>query len=62
VISEVTLNSLVITPSLDIRSAARVIQAADIKILLVCDGQRKLLGTLTDGDLRRGMELQAAAD
>lgn len=54
-INDATLNSLVIAPSLTIRSAARVIQSADIKILLVCDGERKLLGTITDGDIRRAV-------
>ena len=54
-ISEAILNSLVIVPSLNIRSAARVIQSAEIKILLVCDGNRKLLGTVTDGDIRRAV-------
>jgi dTDP-glucose pyrophosphorylase len=55
VISESMLNSLVVQPSLDIRSAARAIQSAEIKILLVCDEERKLLGTLTDGDIRRAV-------
>jgi len=55
VISEAILNSLVVAPSLNIRSAARAIQSAEIKILLVCDGKRKLLGTVTDGDIRRAV-------
>ncbi len=54
-ISEAMLSSLVIAPSLNIRSAARAIQSAEIKILLVCGDNRKLLGTLTDGDIRRAV-------
>src|SRR5262249_45203359 len=49
------LRTLVVQPSLDIRAAARTIQSAEIKILLVCDDTRKLLGTLTDGDIRRAV-------
>lgn len=54
-ISERMLKPLVVQPSLDVRSAARTIQSAEIKILLVCDENRRLLGTLTDGDIRRAV-------
>lgn len=38
-----------------IRDAMRVINNAALRIGLVCDEQNKLLGTVTDGDIRRGL-------
>jgi dTDP-glucose pyrophosphorylase len=46
---------ITIKPSDPIREAARVIQSQDIKFALVCDPDGKLLGTVTDGDIRRSL-------
>ena len=46
---------ITIKPSDPIREAARVIQSQDIKFAIVCDPSGKLLGTVTDGDIRRSL-------
>lgn len=46
---------ITITPSDPIREAARVIQSQPIKFAIVCDADGKLLGTVTDGDIRRSL-------
>lgn len=46
---------ITIKPSDPIREAARVIQSQDIKFAIVCDASGKLLGTVTDGDIRRSL-------
>lgn len=46
---------ITIKPSDSIRDAARVIQSQDIKFAIVCDPSGKLLGTVTDGDIRRSL-------
>ncbi|MEJ6066182.1 nucleotidyltransferase family protein [Psychrobacter sp. 16-Bac2893] len=52
--------NVVLTPKATIRDAMRTIDKAALRIGLVCDEQNKLLGTVTDGDIRRG--LLAACD
>ncbi len=52
--------SVVLKPEATIRDAMRTIDKAALRIGLVCDEQNKLLGTVTDGDIRRG--LLAACD
>ena len=49
------IRQITIKPSDPIREAARVIQAQDIKFAIVCDPHGKLLGTVTDGDIRRSL-------
>lgn len=49
------IRQITIKPSDPIREAARVIQAQDIKFAIVCDPDGKLLGTVTDGDIRRSL-------
>lgn len=44
-----------ISPSDTLRRGIEVIDAAAIQIALVVDEQRHLIGTLTDGDIRRGI-------
>lgn len=46
---------LTLPPSAPIRDAARVIQSQSIKFVLVCDAEGRLLGTVTDGDIRRSV-------
>ena len=47
--------SLLISPETAISEAIRVIDAGAARITLVVDGDRRLLGTITDGDVRRGL-------
>lgn len=50
-----TIEKITLPPTAPIRDAARVIQSQDIKFVLVCDAHGKLLGTVTDGDIRRSI-------
>lgn len=38
-----------------IEDAIRVVEASDVKVALVVDSSGRLIGTVTDGDIRRGM-------
>ena len=49
------IRQITIKPTDPIREAARVIQAQDIKFAIVCDPDGRLLGTVTDGDIRRSL-------
>jgi dTDP-glucose pyrophosphorylase len=42
-----------ILPSEDLKTALKKLDANGLQVLFVTDGQKKLLGTLSDGDLRR---------
>jgi dTDP-glucose pyrophosphorylase len=44
-----------IHPDISINDAIKTITAASFQIALVVDNQQKLLGTVTDGDIRRGI-------
>lgn len=50
-----SFNSVLLSPSATIRHALQIIDSGSIKIALVVDENRKLLGTLTDGDIRRAI-------
>ena len=56
---------LLISPKATVREAIERIDAAGMQIVLVVDEQRKLLGTISDGDVRRsvlrGVRLDAPA-
>lgn len=60
------LSSLLISPSTTIKEAIQRLNETGQKILFVADSQEKLLGTLTDGDIRRaiieGLVLTAPTD
>jgi len=47
--------NILINPSASIREAMRIINQGGMKIALVTDENKKLLGTISDGDLRRGI-------
>ena len=49
------IKELMLLPSASIREAASVIQSQEIKFAIVCDSDGKLLGTVTDGDIRRSI-------
>ncbi|MFA6126533.1 MAG: nucleotidyltransferase family protein [Bacteroidales bacterium] len=49
------ISEIKITPSVTIREAFRIIDTGAMKIALVVDEAGRLIGTLTDGDIRRGL-------
>jgi dTDP-glucose pyrophosphorylase len=49
------IKSLIVAPDTPLKICVERLEINDIKVLLVVDAQNKLLGTLTDGDIRRGM-------
>ena len=49
------IKDIIIKPDSTIRQAMKVLDKTDKKCLLVVDDNEKLLGTLTDGDLRRSI-------
>tara|TARA_B100000519_G_C14254536_1_gene444332 strand:+ start:3058 stop:4104 length:1047 start_codon:yes stop_codon:yes gene_type:complete len=49
------MKDITVQPDITIRQAMKVLNQAAEKCLLVVDANRKLLGSLTDGDLRRGI-------
>jgi dTDP-glucose pyrophosphorylase len=50
-----TWEKALVGPTTTLRDALRTIDAAGCQIALVVDEQRRLLGTLSDGDIRRGL-------
>lgn len=42
-------------PTISIREAIRILDSSGLQIVLIVDEQRRLLGTVTDGDIRRGI-------
>lgn len=46
---------VILTPEISIREAISTIDAGALQIALVVDADNKLLGTVTDGDVRRGI-------
>lgn len=46
---------VLLAPSQSIREALRVLNEGRSQFVMVIDGGRRLLGTLTDGDIRRGL-------
>ena len=49
------LSKYLISPNLSIREVIKVIDQAAAQIALVVDTKQRLLGTVTDGDIRRGL-------
>jgi dTDP-glucose pyrophosphorylase len=49
------IKEISLLPGAPIREAAGVIQDHEIKLVLVCDGDGRLVGTVTDGDIRRAV-------
>jgi CBS domain-containing protein len=49
------ISEIKITPSVSIREALRIIDTGAMKIAIVVDEAGRLIGTLTDGDIRRGI-------
>lgn len=49
------IDNIIIAPTASIREALEILDKGAQKIVLVCDANRKLLGTISDGDVRRGI-------
>ena len=49
------LARIILPPGASLRQAVTAIDGADAKIAIVCDDAGRLLGTVTDGDVRRGL-------
>ena len=49
------LKRILIEEKMTVRSAMQVIDRAALRIGIVCDNDQRLLGTLSDGDIRRGL-------
>lgn len=47
--------SVILTPKSTIRDAMRTLDDTALRIAVVCDDNNKILGTVTDGDIRRGL-------
>lgn len=55
-------NRLLVTPEAPILEAIRVLDDTAAQICLVVDADRRLLGTVTDGDIRRGILRSVSLD
>lgn len=53
---------LCVSPSSSILEAARILQETATRIVLVADRDKKLLGIVTDGDIRRGLLAGVSTD
>ncbi|MCD4734811.1 MAG: nucleotidyltransferase family protein [Bacteroidales bacterium] len=52
---EIHLEKFIVSPEISIAKAIPILDSAGAGILLVCDEDRKLLGIITDGDIRRAI-------
>jgi len=49
------MKDIIVKPDITIRQAMKILQKSAVKCLLAVDKNTKLLGTLTDGDIRRSI-------
>ena len=49
------VENILLTPSTSMRGAMQIIDEGDMRIALVVDKDRKLIGTVSDGDIRRAI-------
>lgn len=54
--------TILLPPTATIREAMRTLDKGSLRIVLICDEDRKLLGTVTDGDTRRALLADANMD
>ena len=47
--------SILLPPTATIREAMRTLDKGSLRIVLICDAEQRLLGTVTDGDTRRAL-------
>lgn len=48
-------HAILLPPTANIREAMRTLDKGSLRIVLICDSEQKLLGTVTDGDTRRAL-------
>lgn len=48
-------HNILLPPTATIRQAMRTLDKGSLRIVLICDAEQKLLGTVTDGDTRRAL-------
>jgi dTDP-glucose pyrophosphorylase len=58
----IALRDIILPPSASIREALRRIDAAGTQLALVADEDDRLLGTVSDGDIRRGLLAELSLD
>ena len=51
----IDFRQILVSPDCDIQNAVEAIDRGKIQIALVVDKTQRLLGTVTDGDVRRGL-------
>lgn len=56
------ITDVIITNDFTIRAAMQTIQKGSLKIALIVDSEKKLLGTLSDGDIRRALLSESTLD
>ena len=49
------IKNILLTPNSSLHDAIRVMNKTGLKIVIVTDNQKKLLGTIVDGDIRRSL-------
>jgi len=49
------LKKVILNANNNIRDAMQALDSSALRIVVVCDKEQKLLGTVTDGDIRRGL-------
>ena len=54
--------SIILPPSATIRETMRSLDNGSLRISLITDRENKLLGTVTDGDIRRALLREANMD
>ena len=54
-ISNIQFSKILLSFNSDLKSAVKNLQKSSLQIILVVDKNKKLLGTITDGDIRRGL-------
>ncbi len=56
------LEGILVSPGTDLQTAMTVLDRGGLQIAVVVDGDRRILGTLTDGDVRRALLRNAGLD
>lgn len=49
------LNNIICSPDISIKEALKILNKSQGQILLIVDGKNRLIGTVTDGDVRRAL-------
>lgn len=55
-------NKILLSPTVTLRETMRALDQGSLRIVVICDSDKKLLGTVTDGDVRRALLADANMD